>query len=217
MAFDIENFPTSESAKRMLSRVSPIYDSSYVGKWLFEVMGIEMDEVRQLVNSLRDQCFLERCTWAMRYWEEKYGIEVDESKDLEVRREAVKAKTAGRRPMSPATLEDILEALTGREVNIEEDNGHYRFTVAIQEGDTVIDYDAVISKIDTVKPSHLAYSFELPRKGTLNIYIAVAGYQRKTITVSTYDETGISDIDILVDENQEYLTDEDGNILIDNG
>ncbi|MCD8308880.1 MAG: YmfQ family protein [Clostridia bacterium] len=217
MAFDIEKFPTSEAAQRMLSRVSPIYDNSYVGKWLFEVMGIEMDEARQLVESLRDQCFLERCTWGMRYWEERYGLTVDESADLETRRAACIAKRGKKQPMSPAALEDILEAVTGRGINITEDNGNYRFTVAIEEGDNVVDYDALITKLDTVKPSHLAYSFELPRKGTLYLYMAVASYQEKTITLTEYDETGLSETDILVDENQDYLTDEDGNILTDNG
>ena len=29
---DLENFPTRETAKDMLSMISPIYDRSYVGK-----------------------------------------------------------------------------------------------------------------------------------------------------------------------------------------
>ena len=37
--FDIERFPESESTKQMMSRISPIYENSYVGKWLFEVGG----------------------------------------------------------------------------------------------------------------------------------------------------------------------------------
>ena len=42
--FDLEAFPTSESAVRMLSYVSQgFYDSSYVGKWLYQVMGMEYD------------------------------------------------------------------------------------------------------------------------------------------------------------------------------
>lgn len=33
--FDLENFPTSESAKRQLSYVTEgFYEKSYVGKWL---------------------------------------------------------------------------------------------------------------------------------------------------------------------------------------
>ena len=42
--FDIEHFPTNPTALRMLSRISPIYDRSYVGKWIFEVMGADMDD-----------------------------------------------------------------------------------------------------------------------------------------------------------------------------
>lgn len=36
--FDLENFPTRELARDMMGRISPIYDNSYVGKWIFEVM-----------------------------------------------------------------------------------------------------------------------------------------------------------------------------------
>ena len=216
MAFDIEQFPTSEAAQQMLSRVSPIYEKSYVGKWIFEVMGIELDTARQLVESLRDQCYLERCTWAISYWEIKYGLEVDETQDLETRRAACIAMRGKRQPMSPAALEDILEAVTSRNINITEDNPNYHFIVAIEEGKNVVDYEALITKLDTVKPSHLAYSFELPRKGTLTLYMAVASYQQKSITLTEYDESGIDDITILVDEDGEYLTDENGDILIDN-
>ena len=49
--FDLENFPTSESAKKMLSYVSDgFYDESYVGKWLFQVMGAEYDKALEIVE-----------------------------------------------------------------------------------------------------------------------------------------------------------------------
>lgn len=214
--FDLEHFPTTETAKRMMSRVSPIYDNSYVGKWLFEIMGLEMQEARILVESLRDQCFLERCTWGMHYWEQRYGIVADETKPLEERRQAVIRKRGKNQAMSPATLEKILETLTEREVAVNEDNSNYRFTVSIGEGTSRVDYEAVIKKIDTVKPAHLAYTIELARKGSLNLYMAVASYREKHITVTEYDQSGIDDITILTDEDEEYLCDEDGNILIDN-
>lgn len=214
--FDLEHFPTTDTAKRMMSRISPIYDRSYVGKWLFEVMGLEMEEARTLVESLRDQCFIERCTWGMRYWEQRYGITPDETKPLEERRQAVIQKRGKAQAMTPATLEQILEALTEREVAVSEDNSNYRFTVSIGEGTSHVDYEAVIKKVNTVKPSHLEYSIELARKGTLNLYMAVASYQSKTVSLSDYDQSGIDDINILVDENNEYLCDEDGNIFVDN-
>ena len=43
---DLENFPTSESARRMMDRITKgFYEKSYVGKWIFQVMGMEWDEV----------------------------------------------------------------------------------------------------------------------------------------------------------------------------
>lgn len=214
--FDLEHFPTTETAKRMMSRISPIYDRSYVGKWLFEVMGLEMEEARILVESLRDQCFIERCTWGMRYWEQRYGIIPDETKPIEERRQAVIQKRGKAQAMTPAALEQILEALTQREVAVSEDNSNYRFTVSIGEGTSHVDYEAVIKKVNTVKPSHLEYSIELARKGTLNLYMAVASYKSKTVSLTDYDQSGIDDVNILVDENKEYLCDEDGNIFVDN-
>ena len=213
--FNIEKFPTNETAKQMLSRVSPIYDRSYVGKWLFQVMGMEMGEARALVESLNQQCYLEQCTWGMRYWEERYGIEVDETKDFEERRAAVMAKRRKCEALQPASLEALLEELTGREVAIQEDNPRYRFTVSVNEGDSVVDYVALISKINTVKPSHLAYSIELPRKGTLTLYFAAALYEVKTVEFTEFDRRGVSDAVWLVDELNHTLADENGNIFVE--
>lgn len=212
---DIELFPYSKTAKRMLGRVSPIYDKSFIGKWLFEVMGLELDDVGMLVESLRKQCYLEQCTWAMRYWEERYGLPVDESKDLEVRRAAVIDKRGHRVSLTPATLEDILGSLTKRDVAVVENNGQYKFKIQIGEGEALVDYFAVIKKVNTVKPSHLSYLIELPRKGSIKLYFATAMYETKKIVFTDYDRRGVADTVWLVDENGNALADENMNILID--
>ena len=50
--FDLENFPISESAKNMIASVSDgFYDNSYVGKWLYEVMGQEYDTAREIAET----------------------------------------------------------------------------------------------------------------------------------------------------------------------
>ena len=44
MSIDLERFPWSDSANRMLTYVTKDwYDKSYVGKWIYEVMGRELD------------------------------------------------------------------------------------------------------------------------------------------------------------------------------
>ena len=85
MAFDIEHFPTSESAKRMLGMVTKgYYDKSYVGKWLFQVMGLEEDELKKIIAELPAQIFPETATWSLRYHEEKWGLPIYEETEEEV-------------------------------------------------------------------------------------------------------------------------------------
>ena len=61
MSMDLEKFPSSESAKRMLRSVDSggFYDNSYVGKWIFQIMGLEMDEAKQIIEELPYQAFPE--------------------------------------------------------------------------------------------------------------------------------------------------------------
>ena len=75
--FDLENFPVSESAKNMIASVSDgFYDNSYVGKWLFEVMGQEYDAAREIAEDILNQLFPETATWGLMYHEIKWGLPV---------------------------------------------------------------------------------------------------------------------------------------------
>ena len=154
--FDIENFPTSPTAKRMLSRVSPIYDRSYVGKWLFQVMGAEMDEVRLRFDQLRDQAFPETATWALPYWEQRYGIKPAEGETDEQRRRAIITHRNAREPINPAKMERIIQAMTGCPAHVTENVAPYTFTVEIYAGAERgnFDWDMIYTKLKRIKPSH---------------------------------------------------------------
>ena len=154
MAVDLEHFPTSETAKRMMSRVSPIYDRSYVAKWLYQVMGLEWDAVRGVMESLWAQPFLEQATWGLRYWEQAYGLDTDETKTYEERRRLVSAKRSYKKPMNPARLEMMLSNLTGGSAVVTENIAAYTFRVELDTQGNPLDYDSVIRLIRQVKPSH---------------------------------------------------------------
>ena len=66
--FDIENFPTSESAKEMLHSVSEdFYQKSYVFKWILQAMGLEWDGAKKIIaEELAKQFFIETATWGLR-------------------------------------------------------------------------------------------------------------------------------------------------------
>lgn len=154
--FDLERFPENCVSQRMVSRVSPIYERSYVAKWLYEVMGREVDDAEIRFSELREQANPETATWALRYWEQRYGIEVDESRSLAARRADIIARRGVRAPMNPARMEKILGDMTNNKVVVEDWIAPYTFGVYIYAEKTV-DVIRVNKKIKKIKPSHLAY------------------------------------------------------------
>jgi len=155
---DLEHFPASEAAKRMMKTVSPIYDRSYVGKWIFQVMGAEWDEAWDFFDELRLQAFPETATWGISYWEQRYHIVPDENLTIEERRQRVIIKRGKRSPMNSARLEQFSEDITGRPVIVTERNVEYSFTISIMPGESMVDCQALIDLVKSVKPSHLAFN-----------------------------------------------------------
>ena len=153
----------------MMGRVSPIYDRSYVAKWLYQVMGLEWDRVWAVMDSMWEQPFLEQATWGLRYWEQAYGLDTDETKSYEERRRLVSAKRSLKTPMNPARLEMILSNLTGGTAAVTENIAPYTFSVELDTQDNPIDYDSVIRLMRQVKPSH--QSFRLYTISTVNVKI----------------------------------------------
>lgn len=128
--FDLENFPISESAKNMIASVSDgFYDNSYVGKWLYEVMGQEYDTAREIVEDLINQLFPETATWGLMYHEIKWGLPVRENLSYEERRQIIYRKRDYRAPMTPYRMEGYLKTATGFDVRIADinDPGDYGF------------------------------------------------------------------------------------------
>lgn len=155
---DLEKFPTSPAAKRMIKTVSPIYDKAYVGKWIFQVMGMEIDEAWEFFKELRLQAFPETATWGITYWEQRYHIPPDDNLTIEERRRRVIVKRGKRSPMNPARIEHFIRDVTGRQTVVTERNGEYVFFVSVLPGESEVDYSELIRTIRSVKPSHLSFS-----------------------------------------------------------
>ena len=169
---NLENFPTSESAKRMLESVDSggFYDKSYVGKWIFQFMGLEMDEARQFIEELPYQAFPETATWGLRYHEQKYGLPVREGMPYEERRRNIYSKRDERSPMNPYRMEVILENITGRKAHVDDESGPVNtFTVKLESGDNVVDVAAAIKKLKEIKQSHVAFALSFTSLARIEI------------------------------------------------
>lgn len=165
--FDLEQFPTSESAKRMLNYVtSGFYDESYVGKWLYQVMGLEYDEARKLVEELPLQMFPETATWGLMYHEIKWGLPIMENLSYEERRRLIYQKRDLRLPMTPYLIEEYLKNAIGADVYVADanDSGPYNFKPEHPNifrvffvCSTTLNIKKIKTILDRLKQSHTVY------------------------------------------------------------
>ena len=164
MSIDLERFPWSDSANRMLTYVTKgWYDKSYVGKWIYEVMGRELDLATMHIEELPYQMFIDTATWGLKYHEIKYGLPVREDLSYEERRRLLREKKNTKAPMTPWRMEQILKGVTDYDVQVHDCNepGHYFshpniFSVQL-EGETEVELGEVKSKVDKLKQSHTVY------------------------------------------------------------
>lgn len=165
---DLEHFPVSESAKKMLGYVSDgFYDNSYIGKWLFEVMGQEYDMVLNAVEELPAQFFPETATWGLMYHEVKWGLPVRTYLSYEERRKLIYQKRDFRSPMTPYRMERYLQDATGFEVYVADvnDTGKYGFVAPHPNtfkvyfiGEETLDSKLVHKLLNKLKQSHTTYT-----------------------------------------------------------
>ena len=171
MAIDLEYFPVSETAREMLEYVTKgWYDRAYVGKWLYQVMGLAMDQVKQIYEELPDQFFVETATWGLAYHEQKYGLPVKENVAYEERRRAVLQRMKSRVPMCPYQMERLLQRQLGVEAEVTDvhDPGSlgyepehpnvFQVIIWDREQNTSLDYGAVERQVRQVNQSHTAFT-----------------------------------------------------------
>ena len=192
--FNIEKFPTSESAKRMLSFVTTNgwYDKSYVGKWLFQVMGIEIDKYKSYIDDLPNQIFVDSATWGLRYHEQKYSLPIKEMLPYSVRRALIVKHRDESYSITPWLMEQTLKGMFGDGLKISvidindpqytEDMFTDPNTFMVQiEADEGIDLSLVISTIKSIKQSHTVMFTKLVNKFSGAFYMGGAGSTREII------------------------------------
>lgn len=174
-----ESILTNTTARRMVNHVSPIYANSYVGLWIFEAISREYEDAWQLINTLPDQLFPETATWAIGLWEQRYGIEPDESLLIEERRRRVILKRSVPRPMNPQTLIAMLLNFTNRITEYQEHTGPYTFGVYLNNtpGGLQVDFDAIQALIRKHKQAHKSFDFAFQSEATAAVTMET-GYFR---------------------------------------
>lgn len=163
----------STAAKRMIGTVSPIYEDSYVGSWLFEDIGREWDRLWKIIDEMPDQLFPQTASWLLDLWEERYGITPNIGDDYETRRSRVMEAEVPPQPFTPFTLNRWVYANSRRQVIVDEHTGPYTFSVYVvnQPDSLPLDFSKLWKYIVKHKHSHM--SFELLLEADSKIKIGV--------------------------------------------
>lgn len=190
MSINLEKFPNSDAAKRMLSYVTQHwYDRSYVGKWTYEVMGRELDRAIGYIEELPYQYFIDTATWGLMYHEMKYGLPVREDLGYEERRRIIRERKDTKAPMTPWRMEQIIRASTGFEVHIYDcnDEGHTDLEPNLFEvhvvADDQLNIGNVLEKIRTLKQSHTSFSLNIVQNTRVDTYVASQISMVPTLTI----------------------------------
>ena len=162
----MEQILTSEIGQQIIQRVTNKYGNSYVGLWLFQIIGMSNDEVKAMVEDLKNQT-----------------LPVNESESVEQRRQNIIEKRRRRNAMNPARIEEIISAMTGAAVRMDEYYAKNRFAIYISSIPSLVDELSVRKKLKVIKQSHKVFDifYEQAIKG--DIYIGGIIQKSKEITL----------------------------------
>ena len=151
---------TSETARNIVDYdvTSAFYDKSYVGLWLFEVIGRALDDLNAWTEETKEQIFPQTATWGLDYLEQEYSIAPDPTLSIQERREQILERMSRKIPITPYRIETVVQKTTGFSATVIEHVADYAFQIYVYlKGSYNVDFDALKKKIDRIKPSHLSY------------------------------------------------------------
>lgn len=144
---------TSETAREIIDWVSQLYGDSYVGLWVFQVLGLVLGEVRAMTEQLRKEVQPVTAEQLLDLWEESYGLTPDPTMSIRQRQARLAMRRLSRGAASPARLEQATQAATGYRAVVTENTDPYTFTIGIF-CDEVMDLEEVAEKLRWIKPAH---------------------------------------------------------------
>ena len=111
------------------------------------------------------------------------GLPVNESESVEQRRQNIIEKRRRRNAMNPARIEEIISAMTGAAVRMDEYYAKNRFAIYISSIPSTVDEESVRKKIKLIKQSHKVFDifYEQATKG--DIYVGGVIQKSKEITL----------------------------------
>jgi Uncharacterized protein conserved in bacteria (DUF2313). len=174
----------SSEAKQIIDYVSPIYGEAYAALWLFQTIGIELDDLRswadvpdklvipqtEEVKSLVYQAFPQAANWSLPFWESLYQIAPNSKLTITQRQNNLLLKKLQRAPVNPYTMESVVEAASGVPTKVTERISPNTFKIQMIALPTNVNVDKVNTAVNNIKPAHLSYKIEFVQGTETTLY-----------------------------------------------
>ena len=128
---------------------------------IFTSRQAKIDEAKNNIEDLRNQCFIRTATWGLVYWEEEFGIKVDLSDDIENRRSRCLSRIRGSGNCTISHIKYVAKCYGYGDIDLNEDFEHYRLTI------TFISTFGIPPKLDdfkktmrTIIPAHIGIYYK---------------------------------------------------------
>lgn len=161
------------------------YEKNETMRTLQGVISGETEGLEQGLTNTVAQCFPATASSLLERWERILGLEVDESKPSEFRRERILAKISGAGTTTKAMIMDVASRYSNGIVEVIEDNQNHRFTIKFV-GTLGIPGNMADLKltIDEIKPAHLAVNYEY----VYNTWLDVGVLTWEQVAAYTWEE-----------------------------
>ncbi|OPJ58431.1 YmfQ family protein [Clostridium oryzae] len=136
--------------------VPPFLLKSKVFTTIYNAQQKELDNYNAAIDDIADQCFIDKATWGLKYWEEFLGIAVDETKPEGDRRSVIKAKLRGTGTVTVSLIKNVAESFGNGGVAVTENTAPYTFEVKFNDIRGVpTNIDDLKAAVEEIKPAHL--------------------------------------------------------------
>lgn len=158
---DLDIIHSPEAQAFLRSVTEGFYNRSPLGLWMFEVIGREWDEMAAWSRDIKNEIYVQTCTWSIGIWEWVYGFEPGDGMTLEERRQRIMSKVRGVRPINPEVMRRGIATVSGADVDLKDFSRPYGFSVTMNVTNKPIPMERVQKFIYDTKPAHLAVSVEI--------------------------------------------------------
>lgn len=115
--------------------VDPIYQDSEIGCAMFELIGSLIEMLTEMDEDITNQGHISKATWGLPMWAEEYAVRYSPGMTYEDLRRLILKKKRHAAPPNETNLAKYVSFQCGRDVEIVQNVGPYKFQVNFLKGD----------------------------------------------------------------------------------